>query len=182
MRFGSKHSHEVAPDKKRLYKLSFGKCNYGLPSRERRHACGCRRLFLKSNFSRRKLERFLHALLDETREAFFVSLLRLSLNLYDQFLDAIHFQLCSLSQAPAQYALQRLDENHQQEQKDGGGSFRRQERLQPRTHAADEAQVEQRKKRRGDRIEQILLPPDLQEVTPVHQVDEHGEWHDWQQR
>src|SRR6266850_612602 len=82
---------------------------------------------------------------------------------------------------PSQHPLQRLDKYHQHEKQYGGRGFRRKERLQPSADAADQTQIKQRQKRRGDRIKQIFLPSDLQKVMPPYEIYERCEGQNGQQ-
>ena len=116
-----------------------------------------------------ELQLFLDSSLDKIHQSCDISLAGFLLNLGHQFLNPVHLQLSRLLQAPAQDPLQRLDNDHQQEQQNRCGGLRRQHRFEPHTHSSHQAQIQQRKKRYGHRINQVLLPPNVQEIEFEHQ-------------
>src|SRR3984893_4527616 len=110
--------------------------------------------------------------LNEFHQPRHVALPGFLLNLRHRPLHPVHLQLRGFPQSPSQYSLQRLDKNHEYEQQNRRGSFRRKDGLQPNAHTADQTQVQQSQKRCRYGIDKVLLPPDLQKIVSLHQIDE----------
>src|SRR5712692_4209921 len=138
--------------------------------------------FLKRDSHRGELEGLLQASSNKTRQRLFIALPRFLLDVRHQALHSIHFFLRRLLQPPSQQPLQRLEENHQQKQENGGGRLRRNLRRQPTAEPPHQAQIQQRQKGSRHCIHEILLPPDLQKIEPMHQVDQHRRRQNRQQR
>ncbi len=130
----------------------------------------------------RKLKLFLEEPFNKFCELRHIAPPRLLVDFGRQAMRHIHLLLRGLLKSPPQRSLQRFDENHQHEEQDGSRRLGRQNRFEPKAETADQAEVKQSQESGRNRVQQVLLPPDLQEVMPIHKKDQHAEWQDREQR
>ncbi len=77
----------------------------------------------KTKLYRRQFEFFFCSALDETPQALELALSRLLLNFRTEPLHAVHCSLGGFLESPAERPLQRLNEDHEHEEKDGCRRF-----------------------------------------------------------
>ena len=143
----------------------------------------CRNVFVRWRTSRRaqlqphlaKLKLLLHSPFDESLELRQIALPRFFLNFLRQSLHPVHLVLRGRLKPSSENPLNGFDEHNQDEQKHRGSRLGRQHRLKPSTHPADQAQIKQRQKSNRNRVDEILLPADIQKIEPQHHPHHHCE-------